>query len=155
MERTDVIHHAALLLHVGNVQVHGRQSQHPIHVRSLPPTYYDAKKRYIAPAHYTAAETAGWWADVVRYVPYMPVSQFQTNRLINGELGSAVDLNNLTTVREFRGKAPGDGTFTYMPNHSAQPTPLVTAHKAGDVVGLKVFSFPGESTGAVRYRLYG
>jgi hypothetical protein len=107
------------------------------------PTYYDKNKRFIAPAHYTAAETARWWADVVKYFPYTPVSQFQSNRLINGKLGSDVDLNDLTTVREFRGKAAGDGTFIYMPNHTAQPAPLVRAQNAGEVVGLKVFSFPG------------
>ena len=107
------------------------------------PTYYDKTKRDIAPAHYTAAETARWWADVVKYFPYTPVTQFQTSRLIDGTLGSDVDLNNLTTIREFRSKAPGDGTLIYMPNHAAQPAPLVMAQKTGDVVGLKVFSFPG------------
>jgi hypothetical protein len=107
------------------------------------PTYYDKNKRFIAPAHYTAAETAAWWADVVKYFPYTPVSQFQNNKLINGGLGSAVNLEDLTTIREFRGKAPGDGTLIYMPNHAAQPAPLVMTQKAGDVVGLKVFTFPG------------
>ena len=107
------------------------------------PTYYDKDKRFIAPAHYSAAETAAWWADVVKYFPYTPVSQFQSNRLINGKLGSDVDLNDLTTIRGFRGKAPGEGTLIYMPNHAAQPAPLVTAQKAGDEVGLKVFTSPG------------
>jgi hypothetical protein len=107
------------------------------------PTWYDTNKKYIAPAHYTEAETAGWWADVVKYFPYTTVCQFQTSRLSNGKLGWDVDLNNLTAIREFRGEAPGDGTFIYMPNHAAQPAPLVTAQNAGDAVGLKVFSFPG------------
>jgi hypothetical protein len=104
------------------------------------PTYFDKSRQYAAPAHYTAAETAGWWADVVKYFPYTPVSQFKDGRLSNGKPAADVDLNNLTTVNEFAGKAPGNGTFTYMPHHAAQPAPLVTAQKAGDVIGLKVFS---------------
>jgi hypothetical protein len=107
------------------------------------PTYYDTNTLYVAPAHYTAAETAGWWTNVVNYWPYTPVSMFQTNRLINGELGSAVDLNNLISVREFRGTSLGDGTLTYMPNHATQPAPLIMAQNAGDVIGLKVISWYG------------
>ena len=109
------------------------------------PTYYDKDKKFIAPAHYTETETATWWADVVKSYPYTPVTMFKDSRLVTGELGADVDLNNLTTVTEFSGKAPGDGVLTYMPHHAVQPMPLVRATKDGDPVGLKVFSWLGNS----------
>jgi hypothetical protein len=109
-------------------------------------SYYDKEKKFIAPAHFTAAETAAWWARVVEAYPYVPVTMFKDSKLVDGKLGADVDLNNLTTIKEFAGKAPGgDGTLTYMPHHAVQPMPLVRATKDGDTIGLKVFSWPASA----------
>lgn len=110
------------------------------------PKYYDKDKKFIAPAHFTAEETAAWWADVVKAYPVEPVTMFKDSKLANGKLAADVDLNNLTTIKEFKGKAPGSGILCYMPHHADQPTPLIRAQKAGDTIGLKVFSYSSSTT---------
>ncbi|MFA5344584.1 MAG: hypothetical protein WC381_11575, partial [Kiritimatiellia bacterium] len=99
--------------------------------------YYNTNSMppFIAAAHYEPSETAGWWANVVRHWPMTPVNAFEDAVLADGTHGSAVDLNDLVGVQQFRTNLTA-GYLLYI--NTLQPQPLTRAQQAGDVIGFKV-----------------
>lgn len=101
------------------------------------------------PAHYTAAETAAWWAKILEHWPETPVDRFADATLADGRRGSAVDMNDLVGVREFA------GTKTLQPFYSnsgfmRSPTILQVATRAGDPLGFQL-AWPRDPTGKDGY----
>ncbi len=100
--------------------------------------FYSSGSGYIAPPHYTATETSGWWAKMLAHWPYTPVSFWADAVLTNGQAAAAVDLNNLVGVEEFHSANQTATGYPYYPNHYVMPVPLITADCAGDVIGCAI-----------------
>jgi len=91
------------------------------------------------PAHYTSAETAVWWADVLDYWPYVEVTRFAAGQLADGSMARDVDLNDLVAVAEFQDGKPELPFTTNCGTRSPRGLSfLVRAERPGDTVGFKL-----------------
>lgn len=103
------------------------------------------------PAHYTAAETAEWWAKVLDFWKLTPVDAFAEGKLADGTLAKDLDVNDLVMVQEFNaGKI--DSGFYYNAGYQKHMTFLNIAKKAGDEIGFKYYWPWTETDGYYRAR---
>ena len=89
------------------------------------------------PAHYTAAETAEWWQQVLDFWPVTDVLTFREQALANGHPAAGIDLNDLVSVAEFQG-GPADAPFLANSFDIPSNTVLTIAAKADEPIGFKL-----------------
>lgn len=88
-------------------------------------------------AHYTAEETAAWWAKVLDFWKLVPVSTFADAMLANGKPGKSVDVNDLVAVKEFLGGPKLDVPFLWNSGYQKPASFLTVASKPGEEIGFK------------------
>ncbi len=101
------------------------------------------------PAHFTSAETAGWWAKLLDHWPLVTVSRFADATLANGKPANSVDLNDLVPVAAF-GREPPTQAFLYNSGYQTPPTFLCAATQAGEEIGCQLY-WPADPTGKDGY----
>jgi hypothetical protein len=101
------------------------------------------------PAHYTAAETAVWWRQILEHWPLVEVTQFTDATLANGRPAAAVDLNDLVRVTDFAALSAKERPFIYNSTQEP-PVPFYTVAKAGETIGFQ-FSWPAKADGAPQF----
>ncbi len=89
------------------------------------------------PAHYTAKETAAWWARVREFWRWTPVAEFRNATLANGRPAAGVDLWDLVSVAEF-GPAQTPEPFLYQSATQQNAAFLTTATREGEAVGFRM-----------------
>lgn len=97
------------------------------------------------PAHFTAEETARWWAKVLEYWPVVPVTRFEETKLVNGRPAREVDLNDLVPVADF-GREPCRQGFFYNAGYQKEATFRCAASRAGEEIGFQLY-WPADPTG--------
>ncbi len=101
------------------------------------------------PAHYTAAETAAWWQEILEHWPLVTVSRFADATLANGKPAREVDQNDLVAVAEF-GKEACRQALLYNSGYQDPPTFRCVASQAGEEIGFQLY-WPADPTGKDRY----
>ncbi len=91
-----------------------------------------------SPAHYTAEETAQWWAKVLDFWQVTPVANFFEGTLINGKAARTVDVNDLVAVAQFLSPL-ADSPFFYNSGEQKNVAFLTRITQPGQTVGFKLF----------------